>query len=313
MSHVFITYRRRDAAGYAGRLSDALAARLGRRNVFRDLDSLPVGRDFVAELERTLASCDAVIAVIDRDWASVPGEDGRPRLSDPDDFVRLEIAAALRRDILLVPAVTPGAAMPSEQDLPDELQPLARRNAVFLSDASWDADVDRIVRAVRPPAPPRPGRRRALLVALAAALLAITGGGWLVTRDGGPSFERRTDDAVQAATGHGTAEYATSAMHCNPATCVEWRLGDGSDNHQPAWPDGTFDFLVYRSDDPGLRDTQRAGYTAWQGHPGFFRKTLGANCGFARRIEPRFWLRWRQHDCDAVIPRVESVLTRLGA
>jgi TIR domain len=121
MPSIFVSYRRSDAPGHAGRLYDRLVDRFGEGSVFKDLDSMEPGADFVEVIEDTVARCDALLAVIGRDWLEVNQGGGR-RLDDPQDWVRLEIADALKRKIRVVPVLVAGASMPSAADLPEDLQ-----------------------------------------------------------------------------------------------------------------------------------------------------------------------------------------------
>jgi hypothetical protein len=124
--------------------------------------------------------------LIGRDWLEVQGPDGRRRLDDPDDVLRREITAALARDILVIPVLVEGATMPSEHTLPSDIAPLARRNALELSDTRWDYDVGRLQRALdqvvadrpspAPPLPSPPGRRRSRAPAVGTALLILVVG-----------------------------------------------------------------------------------------------------------------------------------------
>ena len=114
---VFVSYRREDASGHAGRLYDALAEKFGDENVFMDVDTIQVGADFTQAITSAVASCDALIALIGRDWATVTDESGRRRIDDPGDFVRLELETALARDVAVIPACVRGASFPEESDL----------------------------------------------------------------------------------------------------------------------------------------------------------------------------------------------------
>ncbi|HEX8150635.1 MAG TPA: toll/interleukin-1 receptor domain-containing protein [Pyrinomonadaceae bacterium] len=140
---VFINYRREDASGYAGRLYEWLSGRFGRERVFMDVSAITPGSDFVKVIEEEVAACEAVLVIIGRQWLDCKA-DGRRRLDDPRDFVRVEIAAALARDALVIPVLVEGAAVPREQDLPDVLKPLARRHALELSDERWEYDAGRL-------------------------------------------------------------------------------------------------------------------------------------------------------------------------
>ena len=123
---VFISYRRDDSAASAGRVYDRLARRLGAENVFFDVDNIPPGVDFVDVLSERVGKCDALVAVIGRDWTSAAGKDNRRRLDDPNDFVRIEIEAALTRGVRVIPVLVEGAAMPGADELPESLKKLAR-------------------------------------------------------------------------------------------------------------------------------------------------------------------------------------------
>jgi hypothetical protein len=149
MAGTFISYRREDAAGYAGRLRESLERKLGAARVFRDVDTLRPGQDFVQAIEARLADCAVMLAVIGREWAGARDLAGSRRLDEPFDFVRIEIAAALARpEVLVVPVLVEGASMPTSSELPDNLKALTRRHAVSLRDETWDADVDRLVNVI---------------------------------------------------------------------------------------------------------------------------------------------------------------------
>ena len=175
---IFVSYRRDDAAGHAGRLCDDLAERLGAGEVFQDVDSIAPGEDFVDAIQRAIAAADVVVAVMGPDWATVSDSQGRPRLSDPGDVVRMEIAAALRTGKPVVPVLVGGASMPDEGDLPSDIAPLARRNAVEVRAETWDDDTVRLVRSLDRPdrraaEPVSRGRGRRWLVGAVIAVAAV--------------------------------------------------------------------------------------------------------------------------------------------
>ena len=203
MAGTFISYRREDAAGYAGRLRESLERRLGSARVFRDVDTLRPGQDFVQAIESRLSDCAVMLAVIGRDWVNARDLTGSRRLDEPFDFVRLEIAAALARPtVLVVPVLVEGAAMPSAAELPENLKPLIRRHAVSIRDETWDGDVDRLVNVIesaismRDPSradAPISGARLWVAAALAVVIVGLllfngnrsrSGGG---TASGGPT------------------------------------------------------------------------------------------------------------------------------
>lgn len=139
---IFVSYRRDDCAGHAGRLADRLVEHFGRDRIFVDVDSIAAGEDFVTVIENAVGSCEILIAVMGRNWLSAGGTG---RLDNPNDFVRLEIATALRRDIRVIPVLVQRATMPKAQDLPEDLIKLLRRNAIELSDHRWANDVEELI------------------------------------------------------------------------------------------------------------------------------------------------------------------------
>jgi formylglycine-generating enzyme required for sulfatase activity len=147
-SGIFISYRRDDSGGHAGRLLDRLSAHFGEDQIFMDIDYIEPGEDFVQVIEEAVGSCEILIALIGRGWPASRDETGRRRLDNPKDFVRLEIAAALDRHIRVIPVLVQGAPIPRPQDLPEDLLPLSRRHAFELSDLRWKHDVDRLIRSL---------------------------------------------------------------------------------------------------------------------------------------------------------------------
>ena len=203
MSKVFISYRRDDSAGFAGRLADALERRFGADSVFRDVDDIAAGADFGVVIEQALQQVQAVLVVIGTRWLDARDGRGR-RLDNPGDYVRREVELALASGKPLIPVLVGGATMPAAEALPATLRGLANRNALALGDAGWVADLARLEAAlaqwVAPPVSPAPVRgRRALAAAIAALVLAL-GGGWWWLRDG--------DGGLQAIVGEWSAEVA---------------------------------------------------------------------------------------------------------
>jgi formylglycine-generating enzyme required for sulfatase activity len=146
MTTVFISYRRENTAGEARALFNDLASRLGEGSVFMDVDSIALGRDFRSVLQETTASCDVMLVLIGRNWPDARDDAGRVRLTNPTDYVRLEIELALKRDIAVTPVLVQGAQMPAPEDLPTEIRDLAYRNGFELSHNRWESDVGEMVR-----------------------------------------------------------------------------------------------------------------------------------------------------------------------
>ena len=155
MRAIFLSYRRDDAEGDAGRLFDALKSEFGVDKVFMDVRGIPPGQDFRRFIEHKVASCGVLLAMIGRGWIDASDRAGCRRLDDPLDFVRLETAAALKRDIPVIPVLVGGGRMPRPDQLPEDLKDLAYRHAVELTNARWDSDVQLLIKAVRPSVGPR--------------------------------------------------------------------------------------------------------------------------------------------------------------
>jgi hypothetical protein len=124
---IFLSYRRDDAAGHAGRLHDALTSRFGAGRVFMDVATIQPGADWLRVIDEAVTSCDVLVAVIGQGWHS--------RIHEPDDVVRLEVATALEHDVRVIPVLVQATAPPAAEDLPEQLAELTRRNALELSDS----------------------------------------------------------------------------------------------------------------------------------------------------------------------------------
>lgn len=146
---IFLSYRRADSAGHAGRLYDALLARCPEFELFMDVESTDYGLDFTQVLAGELERCHIVIVLIGLQWAHATDRQGRRRLDSPSDYVRQEVEAVLQRGIRVVPVLVQGAEMPSAEDLPESLGPLTLRHAIELSDKRWQYDVEQLVSALR--------------------------------------------------------------------------------------------------------------------------------------------------------------------
>jgi hypothetical protein len=148
MAGIFINYRRDDAPGVAGRLFDHLRPKFSRRSIFMDVDAMKPGKDFVKQLDTQVAQCGVLLAVIGPHWLDAKDRNGQRRLDSDNDYVRIELASALKRDIPVIPVLVDGAAMPPEDSLPDDLKSLARRHALELRHTRFDADAAAITNAL---------------------------------------------------------------------------------------------------------------------------------------------------------------------
>ena len=147
---IFISYRREDTIGHAGRLFDRLVEQFGKEHVFRDIDTVAAGDDFVEVIRKKINNSDVLLALIGPRWLTAADQEGRWRFADENDLVRVEIAAALKSNIRVVPVLVQGATMPKAKDLPGELSQFAQRNAVEIRDKGFDQDVAQLIEALWP-------------------------------------------------------------------------------------------------------------------------------------------------------------------
>src|SRR5262245_48765159 len=146
---IFINYRRGDDPVTTGRLFDQLEEVFARDQLFMDVDSIPPGHDFVRVLEEQVARCDVLLAIIGKGWLGARDHQGARRLDKPDDFVRIEIASALKQQKLVIPILVHDARMPRTDELPENIRPLAWRNAVRLSHERFRADTQALIKAIQ--------------------------------------------------------------------------------------------------------------------------------------------------------------------
>ncbi len=153
---LFISYRRDDSAGHAGRVHDRLQREFGRNLLFMDVDSIPLGADFSKVLGEEVAKCDALLAIIGPGWLDARDENGNRRLENPHDFVRTEIGNALKRGIRVIPILLEGTQVPKADQLPDGLKELALRNGLDVRHASFPEDMERLIRGLKGAQSPQP-------------------------------------------------------------------------------------------------------------------------------------------------------------
>ena len=137
---IFISYRRAETAWPARQLYDVLASRYGAQSVFKDVDDIEPGEDFIDTITAAVASCDVLLALIGPQWLGMTNPQGTRRLDDPKDFVRLELSAALSRGVRVVPILVDGARMPRADELPPDLAALVRRQAVEISPVGFNTE-----------------------------------------------------------------------------------------------------------------------------------------------------------------------------
>ena len=149
LADIFVSYRRSDAAGHCGRLVDELEKAFPGSKIFRDLESIEAGTDFVQAIETAVGSCVVLLAVIGPRWLSATNSAGERRLELADDFVRHEITTALQRKIRVIPVLVDGASPVTAKDLPAAIGGLSRIHAHELSEKRWDYDVEQLLRILK--------------------------------------------------------------------------------------------------------------------------------------------------------------------
>lgn len=238
MQGIFVSYRRQDSQSAAGRLSDHLRDHLTGVPIFRDVETIEPGVDFVEAIERALNNCGVLVAVIGPRWLAATDADGRRRLEHPDDYTRIEIATALKRDgVRVIPVLVEGAQMPASDALPEDLAALARRNAIELTDRRWEFDVSQLVDTLRkvldlaPPEPapeptptPAPAARGGWVKWAVIGVLGLGVIGWLADGSG--------DFVIQSGPGNSTDLVVRPANEVtDPTAPVDlsgvWRDEDG--------------------------------------------------------------------------------------
>jgi tetratricopeptide (TPR) repeat protein len=168
---VFVSYRRSDSSGYVGRVRKELAKKF---NLFRDLEDIAPGDDVSAAIRNSLSTSSVLLVIVGPEWLRARDEDGQMRLSNPQDYVRLEVLTAMERGLRVIPVLVGGSRMPSSRELPDGLHGFANFNALELSDMRWEYDLKKLVAVVRPIVDPWFRFRQVCLALVAIAVL--TGG-----------------------------------------------------------------------------------------------------------------------------------------
>jgi hypothetical protein len=174
---LFISYRRTDQPAFTGRLYDRLKQAFPARPLFMDVDSIPAGSDFVAELEKSVRKSEAMVVVIGPAWLTASDDEGRPRIAQDSDFVHREVAVALARDVRVIPVLVDDTPMVGDASLPFPLKALARRNAVRIRNDSFHNDCESLIRAIRGAPVDTPAPAAARLQGLPLAKIGWIGGG----------------------------------------------------------------------------------------------------------------------------------------
>jgi hypothetical protein len=187
---IFISYRRDESTGYAGRIHEGLARVYGTDSVFMDMDDIDPGADFVRAIEDQISACDVLLVLIGNQWLTVQNA-GKRRIDDPNDFVHVEISRALARDIRIIPVLLNNARMPAERDLPDAIKNLCRHQAIPLSEERWDYDFGKLVEALSARSGIWGSRRKIIALLAGGAAFAVIPAGWWATRSEPPVVSGR--------------------------------------------------------------------------------------------------------------------------
>jgi formylglycine-generating enzyme required for sulfatase activity len=221
---IFISYRRFDSIAYAGRIHDRLVATYGEKNVFKDVDDIPIGQDFRTILTREVSKCDVLLVLIGRTWLDARDANGNRRLDDVDDFVRTEIRAGLRRaNCLVIPMLLSGAQMPQSNQLPDDLRELAYKNAVSVrDDPDFHRDMVRLIDALdryesTVPIPPPPPVSRFTIAAAGLLILLVLVAGGITLRT---IFQEPTSTPIVSAIPSPTATVPTLTSTPSPTATI---------------------------------------------------------------------------------------------
>ena len=179
MPKVFISYRRDESQGYAGRLHERLADLYGTDSVFMDVDDIGAGADFAHVIDNHIAACDVLLVLISKQWLTLQDAGGRRRVDDPNDFVRIEIARALARKIRIIPLLLNNASMPAPQDLPNELKGLTRHQAIELTEKRWEYDFHALAETIKGGSVQRKLRRKIIVAIAGVAAASVASVLWL--------------------------------------------------------------------------------------------------------------------------------------
>lgn len=179
MKKIFISYRRSDSAADAGRLNDRLEKQYGDPNVFMDVDDIRPGEKFEDAIERRIARCDTLILMIGPGWANATNQDGARRLDDPNDLARQEVETALRKGLRVIPILVRGAELPKADELPESLQPILGRNAVKITHANFQDDVDSLITRLGGKIKDgKTSNRKGILIGAAGTVAVLLAIGW---------------------------------------------------------------------------------------------------------------------------------------
>ena len=349
MGAIFVSYRRGDSEGQARALYIQLVELIGKDSVFMDVDSIALGRDFRQVVQERLESCELMLALIGPGWLDVKDVSGHRRLENPNDLVRQEIAAALKRNIPVTPVLLQGAQMPAPERLPDDIKDLAYRNGFELGHSTWESDVNEMIKrlglseqqeatSVHAPikadaptkfsAAPRSFKRPQLLVAVAAIALAAGIAGLIFYLKGQNQKEIRqeADQSTSAASSPAsspTPHFSPIAESASSQTATSGSGGaDASTGLDFNWPGPDCwdvfrgeQFVIYQCG--AMKQALQAGTYTIKGRnaPVFTPFEVTIKSGSSTRIDlgGTFDFNWSGSDCWDIFRGEQLVTYQCGA
>jgi hypothetical protein len=148
-NNIFINYRRDDTGGMAIAIYQNLVTHFPPETLFKDFNTIKPGYDFVESINLALAQCNVLLVLIGKNWLTLKDEEGQVRLMKDEDYVRIEIARCLQKNIPVIPVLLDRVRMPAESDLPDDLKALRRRQSLNIDNDGFEQDMERLVAAIR--------------------------------------------------------------------------------------------------------------------------------------------------------------------
>ena len=185
MATIFISHRRDDSEGFAGRLRDRLVEQLGESAVSHDLERMPNSENVRKLIDDSVRQCRVMLVIIDKKWLDIKDSSGQRRLDREDDLVRLEISAGLKYGLNVIPVLLRGTPMPRVSELPESIQELVTRNPVLIGSNSFNPDFKKLIEVIGPLAKEQSsGRRTTLILAggIGIALAVTAAAIWLTTQ-----------------------------------------------------------------------------------------------------------------------------------
>ncbi|MFT3946326.1 MAG: toll/interleukin-1 receptor domain-containing protein [Agriterribacter sp.] len=269
---VFISYRVQDTSADTGRLVDSLKQVFYEDQVFMDIEKLEPGVDFRVALAKSLETCDVLFAVIGPGWIGTD-KNGNPRIKHAEDWVRIELETALKRDIRIIPVLVREASLPQPEELPESLYPLLNRQTYEISNKRWKYDTDQLIKFLiqigfQPrerdiPLPQKPGGAgKWLMYGLVGLGILVLVALFLETfKDKSPT-EKKNDD------NHYAVDSPKAPVNNNHKQVKEENIDIAPVNVAGGWFDATSQYIMYINQTGStleLRSVAATGVTTGEG------------------------------------------------